>query len=184
LGLRGVAGPLFSNLTLKAPGPLGRAQLDQTVSAISAECLAVRRPVFKALGGFEESFVVAHADTDLCLRASERGYRTVWTPFANLAWLGEYPLATGFSHDEIVKHTQADADRMFERWSPRLGTDPAYNPNLSLAEVHEVEADFAPGWDTAFHDRPRLLGFPGDESGCGLYRVYAPLWLLEHQARA
>ncbi|HRX62814.1 MAG TPA: glycosyltransferase [Candidatus Competibacter sp.] len=184
LGMRGVVGPLFTGLPLKAPGPFGRAQVDQAVSAVSAECLAIRREVFEELEGFDERFVIAHADTDLCLRAAERGYRTVWTPFANLAWLGEYPLATGFSHDERVKHSRADAERMFERWLPKLAADPTYNPNLSLAEPHRIEVELAPGWDTIFRDRPRLLGIPVDESGCGLYRVYAPLWLLEHQARA
>lgn len=184
LGMRGVAGPLFTGLSLKAPGPFGRAQVDQVVSAVSAECLAIRREVFETLEGFDERFVIAHADTDLCLRAADCGYRTVWTPFANLAWLGEYPLATGFGHDEMVKHGHADADRMFERWLPKLAVDPAYNPNLSLVEPNRPEVELSPSWDTTFHSRPRLLGFPVDESGCGLYRVYAPLWLLEHQAHA
>ncbi|MCC9002457.1 MAG: glycosyltransferase, partial [Candidatus Competibacter sp.] len=184
LGMRGVAGSFFTNLPLKAPGPFGRAQVDQTVSAVSADCLAVRHEVFEALGGFDETFTIAQADIDLCLRAAERGYRTVWTPFANLAWLGEYPIATSFSHDERVKHSRADAERMFERWLSKLGADPAYSPNLSLAEPRRVEVELMPGWDATFHSRPRLLGIPVDESGCGLYRVYAPLWLLEHQAHA
>jgi GT2 family glycosyltransferase len=184
LGVHGIAGPLFSGLALQAPGPVGRAQVDQTVSAVSADCLAIRRDVFTALAGFDQAFMVAHADTDLCLRAAQHGYRTVWTPFANLAWLGDYPLAAALSHDQIVQYSRADADQMLERWLPRLGTDPAYNPNLSLAEPNRLELDLTPGWDVTFHSRPRILGLPVDESGCGLYRVYAPLWLLEHQARA
>lgn len=186
LGMRGLTGPLFAGLSLKAPGPLGRAQVDQTVSAVSADCLAIRREVFEALCGFDEAFTVSHADTDLCLRAAARGYRTLWTPFANLAWLGEYPLAAGagYSHHELVEWARADSERMFERWLPQLASDPAYNPNLSLVEPHRIEVELAPGWDTTFHDRPRVLGFPADETGCALYRIYAPLWLLEHQARA
>lgn len=184
LGLHGIAGPLFSGLPLQAPGPLGRAQVDQTVSAVSADCLAIRRELFTALEGFNQAFIVAHADTDLCLRAAAHGYRTVWTPFANLAWLGDYPLATALSHDQIVQHSHADADRMLERWLPQLGTDPAYNPHLSLIDANRLELDLTPGWDVNFHTRPRVLGLPVDESGCGLYRVYAPLWLLEHHAQA
>lgn len=153
---------------------------------MSADCLAIRREVFEALCGFDEAFTVSHADTDLCLRAAARGYRTLWTPFANLAWLGEYPLAAGagYSHHELVEWARADSERMFERWLPQLASDPAYNPNLSLVEPHRIEVELAPGWDTTFHDRPRVLGFPADETGCALYRIYAPLWLLEHQARA
>ncbi len=184
LGMRGIAGPLFTGLPLRAPGPLGRAQVDQTVSAVSAECMAIRREVFEAVNGFDEAFVIAHADIDLCLRTAMQGYRTMWTPFANLAWLGDYPLATGYSSVELTQLARADAERMFERWLPQLAADPAYNPNLSLAEPRRVEAELTLRWDTTFHDRPRLLGFPMDMSGCALYRVYAPLWLLEHQAKA
>lgn len=186
LGLRGLTGPLFAGLGLKAPGPLGRAQVDQTVSAVSADCLMIRRQLFDTLGGFNPAYTLNHADTDLCLRAAARGYRTLWTPFANLAWLGEYPLATsgGDHHSEVVAQARSDAERMFEHWLPQLANDPAYNRNLSLFESHRVEVDLAPGWDTAFHDRPRVLGFPADETGCALYRIYAPLWLLEHQAQA
>lgn len=185
LGLRGLTGPLFAGLGLKAPGPLGRAQVDQTVSAVSADCLMIRREVFEALGGFDPAYAFNHADTDLCLRAAARGYRTLWTPFANLAWLGEYPLATGGDrHSDIAAQVRSDAERLFAHWLPQLANDPAYNRNLSLVEPHRVEVDLAPGWDTAFHDRPRILGFPADETGCALYRIYAPLWLLEHQAQA
>ncbi|MCC6133798.1 MAG: glycosyltransferase [Gammaproteobacteria bacterium] len=184
LGMRGIAGPLFTGLPLRAPGPLDRAQVDQTVSAVSAECMAIRREVFEAVNGFDEAFTIAHADTDLCLRTAMQGYRAVWTPFANLAWLGDYPLATGYDSAELAQLARADAERMFERWLPQLAADPAYNPNLSLAEPRRIEAELTPRWDTRFHDRPRLLGFPMDMSGCALYRVYAPLWLLEHQAKA
>lgn len=184
LGMCGLTGPMFSGLTLRAPGPFGRAQVDQRVSAVSANCLAIRREVFEAINGFDEVFTIAHADTDLCLRAAKHGYHTLWTPFANLAWLGDYPLATGFSHDQWVECSRTDAERMFERWLPKLAADPAYNPNLSLAKPHQIEVELTVGWDAIFHDRPRLLGFPADETGCALYRIYAPLWLLEHQARA
>lgn len=184
LGMGSIVGPLFTGLLMKDPGPFGRAQVDQTVSAVSADCLMIRRSVFEAVGGFDDRFTIVYADTDLCLRTTGQGYRSVWTPFANLAWLGEYPLATGFRHEEQTDRLRADTERMYERWLPQLAADPHYNLNLSLAAPHQVEVALAPGWDTTFHDRPRLLGFPVDESGCGLYRVYAPLWLLEHQAYA
>jgi GT2 family glycosyltransferase len=88
LGLHGLTGPLFAGLGLKAPGPLGRAQVDQTVSAVSANCLMIRREVFDTLGGFDPAFTLAHADTDLCLRAAAQGYRTLWTPFCQSGLAG------------------------------------------------------------------------------------------------
>jgi GT2 family glycosyltransferase len=45
---------------------------------ISKDCRA-------AIGDFDEkTFAIAYNDVDFCLRAGERGFRTVWTPFATL----------------------------------------------------------------------------------------------------
>jgi hypothetical protein len=52
------------------------------------------------------------------------------------------------------------ADRLLERWLPRLAHDPAYNRNLSLADAFKPEHVAPIDWDTHFHDRPRILGVP------------------------
>jgi len=38
----------------------------------------------REVGGFDERFVIAYNDVDLCLKIRERGYLIVWTPFAEL----------------------------------------------------------------------------------------------------
>lgn len=63
------------------PGYRGRFRLARTVSAVSGECLAVRREVFRAAGGWRAE-AGDFADVDLCLRVAEMGLRTVWTPAA------------------------------------------------------------------------------------------------------
>ncbi len=44
-------------------------------SAVTAACLMIRTDVFHMLGGFEEKLVVGFGDVDLCLRASNIGYK-------------------------------------------------------------------------------------------------------------
>src|SRR3546814_8141353 len=71
----------------------------QAQSAVTGACLALRRDVFEAAGGFDAArLVVDFSDIDLCLKAEAAGFRTLWTPFARLlhhesASRGAYPSA-------------------------------------------------------------------------------------------
>lgn len=44
--------------------------------------MAVRRPMFEELGGFDPAFPIGWEDTDICWRAWLRGWRTVFVPQA------------------------------------------------------------------------------------------------------
>ncbi len=104
----GVAGAAATNVSLEYFG-LGRTI--RNCSAVTAACMMIRQPVFRELGGFEERLAVAFNDVDLCLRAREKEYEVVYTPYALLY------------HDEGSSRglggTQAAADEAFfrERWS-------------------------------------------------------------------
>lgn len=50
------------------------------VPAVTGACLLVRRALFLECGGFDEAYVNGYEDVDLCLRARERGFRTVYCP--------------------------------------------------------------------------------------------------------
>ncbi len=80
-----IAASAFQGLPRSDSGYLGRAQLTQNFSAVSADCLLLRREVWQAAGGFDaENLPHAFYDVDLCLRLGEKGWRTVWTPHAQL----------------------------------------------------------------------------------------------------
>jgi glycosyltransferase involved in cell wall biosynthesis len=132
LGLGGLAGHAFPRIPRGHPGYFNRAMLQQNCSAVTGACLAVRKTVFEELGGFDEANLgVTFNDIDFCLRLAVRGYRVVWTPYANL-----------IHHESASRGHQRTADEqtdflrsaayMHSTWGAALLRDPFYNPNLSL----------------------------------------------------
>lgn len=133
LGAGGVAAPAHEGFLGKSFGHNARTRVIQNFSAVSAACLVTRRAVFEEVGGFDAyNLPRRHWDLDYCLRARERGYRVVWTPYA------EFQLrpAEGRRHAGGVA---PDDDYMKARWRDVLLNDPHYNPNLNVKR-----ADFSP----------------------------------------
>jgi O-antigen biosynthesis protein len=85
VGLGDVAGHWFCGQPASQPGPMGRLMVRQTLSAVTGACMLISKNCRAATGDFDEkAFAIAYNDIDYCLRAGERGFRTVWTPFATL----------------------------------------------------------------------------------------------------
>ena len=104
--------------------PSKRAFAIHECSAVTGACLMTRREVFQELGGFAAAFGVNFNDVDYCLRARERGYRVVFTPFARLF---HHEFATRAPNERVP-----EAGRFRQRWAEVVRRDPYYNPNLSL----------------------------------------------------
>jgi GT2 family glycosyltransferase len=124
LGVNGVAAHAFHRHSGTSLGYAGSAVSVRNVSAVTAACLMTRRRVFEEVGGFDEALAVDFNDVDYCLRLREHGYRTVFTPYAEL------------SHRESASfgpRTQHPAEMalMRERWQAALTRDPYYNPSFS-----------------------------------------------------
>ncbi|HYV56316.1 MAG TPA: glycosyltransferase family 2 protein, partial [Candidatus Nitrosopolaris sp.] len=130
LGAHGVAAHAHAFRPRGYAGQMGRALLSQTLSAVTAACLVVRREVFEEVNGFDETLSTAYHDVDLCLRIRARGYRNLWTPYAELY---HHASATAYE-DTSPKRQQLEStvEHMRRRWDGSLANDPAYNPNLSL----------------------------------------------------
>ena len=127
LGAHGVAAHAYAFRPRGYADQTGRALLSQTVSAVAAACLVVRREVFEEVNGFDETLTTAYNDVDLCLRIRERGYRNLWTPYAEL-----YHHTSGSGSEDTPAKRKSEAEYMRWRWDGSLRNDPAYNPNLSL----------------------------------------------------
>ncbi len=107
-----------------------RPAVVQNVSAVSIDCLMIRTSLFRELGGFDAAtFKDRYGDIDLCLRSLKRGYRNVWTPWA-----------------EIVQDRRGSADdaralvSLRHRWPEYFQRDLYYNPNLSIENAGDALA--------------------------------------------
>ncbi len=129
LGIRGGASPAFKNCAADSEGYVFRAQVIQNYSAVSGDCLLMRKGVFDEVGGWDEkNFPSVFNDVDLCLRIRNRGYRILWTPYAMLSQIGCQP-----RKHAAMDECETAMKRLRSRWSSVISDDPFYNPNLTLA---------------------------------------------------
>lgn len=155
LGVGGVAGHMYAYKPRGYEGYCGRGLVAQNLSAVTAACLVLRREVFDEVGGLDEQLAVAFNDVDFCLRVRARGYRNVWTPFAELY---HHESASRGKEDtaEKVARFKREIAFMQDRWGDTLIEDPAFNPNLSLHD-HDFGMAFPPrrtGQDSGAADPP------------------------------
>ena len=149
LGYGGVAGHSHKHSAEGATGYFGRLLITQSLSAVTAACLVIKKSIFNEVGGLEEEKLrIAFNDIDFCLRVREAGYRNVWTPLAELF---HHESASRGLEDTPEKQARfaGEVTYMKERWGAQLLNDPAYSPNLTLD--HE---DFSYAWP------PRIVCHP------------------------
>lgn len=173
LGLCGPVGCAFEGASLEEAGYMQRLQVEQNYSALSGECLMLRKALFIEAGGFDESPLLQRwVDVDLCLKLQQAGYLNVWTPKVRVL-VGTEGVAGTASH--------AEEDALYARWLPLLARDPAYNANLSLRVWGGFElADSALCWNPlqSWKPLPTILAHMADSYGCGHYRIIQPLHAL------
>jgi len=113
-------------------------------SAVTSACMMIKKDLFFSLGGFDELFIVGFGDTDLCLKAIEKGYRNIYTPYAELF---HHESATRGKSDNADPHP-IDTFLLKHKWGDYIRKgDPFYNPNLPLDTL-----DIAP-YVKCRHDR-------------------------------
>lgn len=153
LGIHGVAGHVHRFLPRGNVGYCGRASLIQSFSAVTGACLLVRKSIYEAVGGLNETELqVACNDIDFCLKLREAGYRNIYTPYAEL--YHHESASRGFDDTpEKQARSAKEVAYMKQRWGELLLNDPAYSPNLSL----DAE-DFSLAWP------PRLPGLVESEA--------------------
>jgi hypothetical protein len=78
----------------------------------------------------DETLAISYNDLDLCLRFIERGYRNVWTPYAEL--YHQESGSRGYDNSPVqLAKANREKKRFLARWGPLACTDPCYNPNLA-----------------------------------------------------
>lgn len=132
VGILGTAGHVHYRYEKSNLGYMGRLYYAQDFSAVTAACMMMPASVFDEVGGFDERFVVAYNDVDLCLRVRKTEKLVVFTPFAELY---HYESKTrGNDLDEQNKERFDREQQLFRStWKDFLEEgDPYYNPNFSL----------------------------------------------------
>jgi GT2 family glycosyltransferase len=130
VGAHGVAAHAYSGHARGHAGHMSRARLTQSLSAVTAACLVVRREAFEAVGGLDPALEVAFNDVDFCLRLGEQGYRTIWTPFAELY---HHESASRGYEDSPDKMSRFNGEMIYmrQRWGRVIAHDPSYSLNHS-----------------------------------------------------
>lgn len=132
-GLGGYAGHSHKYHKRGGSGYMFRLATVQDYSACTAACLLVRASAYDAIGGLDEAFTVAFNDVDFCLRLREKGWRIVWTPYAEL--YHHESKSRGSDEQDPAKKARfaKEQARLYEvHGRQNILHDPYYNPSLSL----------------------------------------------------
>ncbi|MBE7212138.1 MAG: glycosyltransferase [Gluconacetobacter diazotrophicus] len=121
-------------------GYRGQLAMARDMSAVTGACLAIRRDLFHALGGADESLPRTANDVELCLRARAAGHRVVWTPHAVLRHVdGASRGADGATASRLMGSWR-DLGRVYERWPAAFDADPFLDANLEATDFELVLA--------------------------------------------
>ncbi|WP_186458202.1 glycosyltransferase family 2 protein [Neorhizobium alkalisoli] len=131
-GVGTVAGHGHKYELAESTGYMNRLLVQQTVVAVTGACLVVEASKYKAVGGLnEEHLTVAFNDVDLCLKLGDRGWRSVFTPWATLYHHESLSRGLDLSGERAARFEQ-EADFMVKEWGSKILQDRFYNPNLTL----------------------------------------------------
>ncbi len=132
IGLGGLANHSHRHYLRSDHGYMGRINIVQNLSAVTAGCMMIRKEVFDKVGGFDERLTHNFNDVDLCLKIREKGYLIIYTPYAELY---HHESVSRGKDDTAVQRgrTAKEIEFMQTKWKHVLELgDPYYNPNLTL----------------------------------------------------
>lgn len=123
LGRGGTAAPAFCGLSWRDFGYMGRLCYSQNLSAVSDDCLMIRKDIWNKMQGMDESYGESYGDIDLCMRIRKAGFLIVWTPYAEL-----------YIKNDNIQDSESASQSLFRlRWANELSQgDPYYNSNFTL----------------------------------------------------
>lgn len=177
LGLNGNVGRIFEGENTASAGYLNRLQVSNNMSALTHECLMIRKDVFRSVSGFNsDDFSDGYSEVDLALRLTLNGYYHVFVPSVRIVCLNINSQNTRTSDSDLQ-------ERFYMRWLPSLNSDPAYNRNLSR---HSPGFELSPYLGSVHQNLPGkplpvIIANNVDRQGCGYYRVLHPFNALANE---
>lgn len=132
LGYGGGAGHAHKYFPRDHPGYMNRLIASQNYSAVTAACLLIKKSLFEAVGGLNETdLTVAFNDVDFCLRVRELGVRNLYCAEAELYHHESVSRGLDVSKEKMARFN-AELHYLKTHWADVIAHDPAYNPNLTL----------------------------------------------------
>jgi glycosyltransferase involved in cell wall biosynthesis len=132
----GVPLAIYHGFPESDPGYMAATATVRNVSAPHPACFAVRMSLWKELSGLNRAYLGPHSVLDLALRCLDKGFRSVYTPFAR------FVCPQGWWYAE--QWPAEDADRFSRKWNTWLKKgDPYYNQWLTL-EQPDMGLDLRP----------------------------------------
>lgn len=140
IGVGGAAGHAHRLVGFDDRGHAWLHRTTQSVSAVTAACLVVRRASYLAVGGLDEDrFAVAFNDVDFCLRIQAKGLRNVLVAEARLVHHESLSRKSDFLPENIDRFSKELA-ALQEGWSTATATDPHRSPLLARQSERHVLA--------------------------------------------
>ena len=141
-GLGGYAGHSHKYKQKGGSGYLFRIATVQDFSAVTGACLLVKASVYDEVGGLDEQFAVAFNDVDFCLRVRDAGYRSAWTPYAELTHYESKSRGGDEKDPAKAARFAAEQQRLYAIYGKEnILDDPYYNPNLTRDREDFSESD-------------------------------------------
>jgi GT2 family glycosyltransferase len=123
----GVPLAIYRSFPESTPGYMAATATVRNVSAPHPACFAIRMSLWKDLSGLDRAYLGPHSVLDLALRCLDKGFRSVYTPFAR------FVCPQGWWYAE--QWPAEDADRFSRQWATWLNKgDPYYNQWLTLED--------------------------------------------------
>lgn len=115
----------FSGCNMEEVGYMGRLLYAQNLTAVSSQCLLMRKKEWDETGPFDEAVGENYCGADLCLKLRKKGKLIVWTPYA--AVTRQYAQRRG-------EKDGTEKTLFQKRWAAEIAAgDPYYNRNFDAA---------------------------------------------------
>lgn len=110
----------------------GRYLRTRSASAVTGAFLALRRDLFEAVGGFDDTLLpIAYSDIDLCLKVRARGLAAVVSPAIRLFHFESKSRGRDDRGSERQARNAEERAVMTRRWGADLAEDRGLNPHWS-----------------------------------------------------
>ncbi len=139
IGKEHIAGVSHAKMPREYLGYMGRLLHSQDVSAVTKDCLMVKKAYFDAVGGFNPAYRAAFADLDFCLKLRQKNLLNVLTPYAE----GYYTQPS--RKRDLEKQRKAwreeDGQYFLAQWKDNevIRKDPFYNPNFTKELDYQID---------------------------------------------